>query len=213
MPRLGGYKSPGIPLFRISPQRHQLKCLFCCCTMIKLLKGSWCLRLCYGNPEVKPMRKPGLTVQVWVVLLWKASIPAQMVQEWLTELLLDGQTGKFLEHLISGKVCSITTFYIDVPTIKQAVMSAATSMQCCCIMKRKDHTTWVKQKNSKTSCTTGSSSAVYFFHCPFNHKYMQFSLKLVDGESHLIGPEITFFYNWLRVQTWEHKLRSQTEGH
>lgn len=178
--------------------------------MIKLFKGSWCLRLCYGNPEVKPVRKPGLTVWVWAVFWWKGFSPSSDGMR-VTNRVAPGWS----DRGVSGTLDlwqSLLHYYILYWPFS-SLKSAATSIQCYCNLKRKDHTTWVKQKNSKTNCTRGSSNTVYFFHCPFNHKYIQFSLKLIDGESHLIGPEITFFYNWLRVQTWKHKLRSQTEGH
>lgn len=121
--------------------------------------------------------------------------------------------GSFLNTQSLTEFAPLLHSILMLPIVKEAEMSAATSTQCCFNLKRKDHTIWVKQKNSKINCTRGSSSAAYFSHCPFNHKCIQFSLNLVDGEPHLIGPEITFFYNWLRVQTWEHKLKSQTEGH
>lgn len=100
------------------------------------------------------------------------------------------------------------------PIHKEAVTSAATDiLQHYYSSKKKEQTIWVKLKNGQTDCSRESSSAASSFCCPLHIKFIQFSLNLVDGSSQLIGPEIIFFSDWLRVQTWEHKLESQTEGH
>lgn len=100
------------------------------------------------------------------------------------------------------------------PFHKEAAMSAATDiLQHYWSLKIKEHTIWVKQKNGQTDCSRESSSVASSFCCPLNIIFIQFSLNLVDGSSQLIGPEIIFFYDWLRVQTWENKLESQTEDH
>lgn len=70
------------------------------------------------------------------------------------------------------------------PIIKEVVMSATTEKT---IQPEENKRTVKSIALRKFKC--------YFFHCLFNHKDIQFSLNLVDGELHLIGPEITFFYN------------------
>lgn len=104
--RLWGYEMHGVPLFEVLPWGNQLELLFCYCTRVKsriettetLLWETWvwggqredlvCLCVWGGGGG-------------WRVRWEEALVPAQGVQVWLPEQLLDGQTGRFPQHLLA----------------------------------------------------------------------------------------------------------------
>lgn len=127
--RLRQYKSPGVPLSEIPPQRHQPRLFLCYYTANKLLYGTRCLR-----PAVRPVRKPGLTLS-WVCRessgapvrslelpavkeLWSQKLKSLALGEWLSESLLNGQTGSWMSLLNGQTITQPKPFYDSLTSLQ-----------------------------------------------------------------------------------------------
>lgn len=117
--RLWGYEIHGVPLFEMLPQGHQQELLFCYCTRIKLRIETtetllWQTWVWGGQEDLECLCECGV---------WAVKGPQSQLRVWLLEWLLDGQTGRFPQHLLSYQVCqsyslhqgcSISSFFLKV---------------------------------------------------------------------------------------------------